>query len=37
MNKKIYVTFLLNMLLKIKMNRFNKHDYKKKKKLFQSQ
>ena len=28
MNMKVYVTFLLNMLMKIKMNLFHEHEYK---------
>ena len=31
---KVYVMFLLNMLMKIKMNLFDKHEYKNKIKLF---
>ena len=31
---KVYVIFLLNMLMKIKMNLFYKHEYKNKIKLF---
>ena len=30
----VYVKFLLNMLMKIQMNLFNKHEYKNKFKLF---
>ena len=36
MNMKVYVIFLLNMLMKTKMNFFYKHEYKNKIKLFQS-
>ena len=34
MNMKVYVIFLLNMLTKIKINLFYKHEYKNKIKLF---
>ena len=34
MNMKVFVIFLLNMLTKIKMNLFYKHEYKNKIKLF---
>ena len=33
MNMKVYVKFLLNMLMKIKMNLFHKHEHRIKKKL----
>ena len=36
MSKNLFVTFLLNMSMKIKMNLFYKHEYKNKIKLFQS-
>ena len=34
MNMKVFVVFLLNMLMKTKMNLFYKYDYKNKIKLF---
>ena len=34
MNMKVYVKFLLNMLMKTRMNLFYKHEYKNKTKLF---
>ena len=34
MNMKVYVIFLLNILMKIKMNLFYKYEYKNKIKLF---
>ena len=34
MKMNVYVKFLLNMLMKIQMNLFNKHEYKNKFKLF---
>ena len=34
MKMKVYVIFLLNILLKIKMNLFYKHEYKNKKNFF---
>ena len=37
MNIKVFVTFLLNMLMRTKMNLFYKHEYKNKIKLFQSE
>ena len=37
MNMKVYVIFLLNMLMKMLMNFFYKHEYKNKIKLFLSQ
>ena len=35
MNKKVFVIFLLNMLMNKKMNLFYKHEYKLKTNLFQ--
>ena len=34
LNMKVFVKFLLNILMKIKMNLFYKHEYKNKIKLF---
>ena len=34
MNMRVYVIFLLNMLMKTKMNLFYKHEYKNKIKFF---
>ena len=36
MNMKVYVIFLLNMLMKQKMNLFYKYEYKEKINFFQS-